>query len=613
MLKTYLDSNEVDNPNGVKELIQQLFYDDDLKGVFYRIDGDLTFSGDGYDYIENIVFNQGICAQISFLMELSFVEYYRGIIHVPDVELNVSLGVVNAPVSDNNLSSYVYNNRNVKAHVNAAITKSGLAGFATSPRTGFQMFSPDSIPGVYIYTRDNVFTVDNCFAFLVDFMSDGQMTYSSPFFGSGGDGEYVCCASALHISNDVDVYPYMSFEELFTNLNKIFNLSIYIDYSGALPEMIIDRTDNLYTDTLLHTFENVTDLKASIENQFFFSSVEIGAEEVQEQGGVFKFPDGNFLGFKKEKFYISGQCNVDRTLNLVNDFIIDSNSIEDMLENQNDSFDEKVVLIQSDLPANNRATQNINIDGNGRVYNLLFNNYNKSLNYLGAIPNDLVLYISNAANNAQATKGAYSIPTGVIIHNTEVYDPANNYNPVTGIFTCPAGAEGSYSFTFTFTGLSYSGTLGTSAGSIKISHYSGGAVLKGEITLNTFTHTVVIIDFGGFTGAFSMDTGDYVEISGVAGLSSNTNFTSSTFTIDYIDIEGGIFQTYDPNDYKVMNLAFRVPLTFAEFETLKNNIIQRVKVESGKNRFYGWIKSIKRNLMTGMSDIILRTSNNSRQ
>lgn len=613
MLKTYLNSNEVDNPDGVKELYQELFYDDDLKGVFYRVDGDLTFAGDGYDYIENIVFNQGICAQISFLMELSFTEYYRGIIHVPEIELNVTKNTVQTPISDNNLSSYVYNNRNVKAHVNAAVTKSGLAGFATTPRTGFQMFSPDDGAGVYAYTRDNVFTVDDCFEFLVDFMSDGQMTYSSPFFGSGGDGEYVCCASALHIATDSDDYPYMSFEELFTNLNKIFNLSIYIDYSGALPELIIDKTENLYTETLLTTFTDVNDLKVRIENQFFFSSVEIGSDQVQEQGGVFTFPDANFLGFKKEKYYISGQCNVDRTLNLVNDFIIDSNSIEDMLENQNDSFDKKVVLIQSDLPANNRATQNVNVAGSGKVYNLLFNNYNKSLNYLGAIPNDLVLYISNAANNAQATKAAYSLPTGTIIHNTEVYDPANNYNPVTGIFTCPAGAEGAYSFTFSFTGLSYSGTLGTPAGSVKLSHYSSGAVLKGEITLNTFTHTVVIIDFGGFTGAFSMETGDYVVISGVAGLSSNTSFSSSTYTIDFIDVEGGIYQTYDSNDYKVMNLSFRIPLTFAQFESIKNNIIQKVKVESGKKRFYGWVKSIKRNLVTGMSDIILRTSNNSRQ
>lgn len=608
---TFLDGNLKSNPNGIKELSQELFYDDELKGVFYRVDGNVEFSDDGYDYIENIIFNQGLCAQVEFLLQIANKNYYEGIIHIPDItELNVSRGTVTTPIADNNLSSYVFNNRNVKAYVNAAVTKSGFTGYTTTPKIGFQMFTPASIFGTYIYTRDNVFTVDDCFAFLVDFMSDGQMTYSSPFFSSG-DGKGVCCASALHLALDSDVFPYMSFEELFSNLNKIYNLSIYIDYSGAMPEMIIDRTDDLYTDTLLTTFTDVRDLKVSFDRELFFSSIDIGSEQIQEQGTSFAFPDANFLGFKKEKYYITGQCNMDRNLNLVNDFIIDSNAIQDMLDNQNNSYDETVVLIQSDLPADNQATQNTNVAGTGYVYNLAFNNYNKSLNYLGAIPNDMVLYISNAANNAQATKSpTYALSTGTIIHNTEVYDPAGNYDPVTGRFTCPSGAEGAYSFTFAFTGLNYEGILGSNAGSVKLQHYSSGAVLLNEIVLNSFTHTIVIIDFGGFTGVFSLATGDYVIVVGVAGLTSTTYFDTSTLTVDYIDVEGGIYQTYDSNDYKVMNVAFSIPLTFQQFENIKNNIVQKIKVISGKKIFYGWVKSLKRNILTGMSQVILRTSNN---
>lgn len=613
--KTLLNGTEKTSPNGINALSQELFYDDELKGMFYRVDGDLEFSDDAYDYIYDLVFEQGLCAQIEFMLSIgndTLKTYFEGVIHIPDItEINVSRALVKTPIADNNLSSYVFNNRNVKAYVNAAKTKSGLAGFTTTPKLGFQLFTPPALAGVYAYSRDNVYTAFDCFDFLVNFMSDGQMTFSSPFFGSGGDGEHVVCASAEHLALDTDVHPYMSFYELFTNLDKIYNLSIYINYSGANPEMIIDRTENLYTDTLLTTFSDVKDLKVNFDKELFFSSIDIGSEQTQEQGTSFAMPDANFLGFKKEKYYITGQCNMDRNLNLVNDFIIDSNAIQDMLDNQNDSFGETVVLIQSDLPANDRATQNPNIAGTGYVYNLDFNNYNKSLNYLGAIPNDLVLYISNDANGAQATKNTtYSLTTGTIIHGTEVYDPANNYDPVTGRFTCPSGAEGAYSFTFSFTGLNYTGDLGSNAGSIKLQRYSSGAVLLQEIILNSFTHTIVIIDFGGFTGAFSLDAGDYVIPVGVAGLTSTTYFDSSTFTIDYIDVEGGTYQTYDSNDYKVMNFSFEVPLTFDDFEDIKNNIVKKIKVVSGSKIFYGWVKSIKRNILTGMSQFILRTSNN---
>lgn len=613
--RTYLDGNEKTTPDGIKGLSQELFYDDELKGMFYRVDGGLEFSNDAYDYIYDIVFEQGICAQIEFLLSIgndTLKTYFEGVIHIPDIdEINVSRGTVKTPIADNNLSSYVFNNRNVKAYINAAKTKSGLSGFTTTPRTGFEFFTPPAAPGTYAYTRNNVYTVYDCFDFLVNFMSDGQMTFASPFFGSGGDGEFVVCVSALHLSLNTDVHPYMSFYELFTNLDKIFNLSIYIDYSGANPQMIIDKTDELYTDTLLTTFSDVTDLTVNFDKELFFSSIDIGSEQTQEQGTSFAFPDANFLGFKKEKYYITGQCNMDRTLNLVNDFIIDSNAIQDMLDNQNDTYDETVVLIQSDLPTNDRATQNENVAGTGRVYNLAFNNYTKSLNYLGAIPNDLVLYISNDANGAQATKSpTYALSSGDIIHGTEIYDPAGNYSTVTGRFTCPAGASGAYSFTFSFTGLNYTGTLGSNAGSLKLQRYSSGAVLLQEITLNSFTHNIVVIGFGGFTGVFSLEPGDYVIPVGVAGLTSTTYFDTSTFTIDYIDVEGGTYQTYDSNDYKVMNVSFETPLTFDDFEDIKNNIVQKIKVVSGNNVFFGWVKSIKRNILTGMSKIILRTSNN---
>lgn len=613
---TKLDNTIVENPNGIKDLSQELFYDDELKGIFYRVDGDLEFHSDGYDYIENAILNQGICTSIEFLLQVgtdSLIDYFEGIIHIIDVNRwNASREVIKTPISDNNLSSYIFNNKNVKAYINAPKSKSGFVATPAALIGSFSFFTPST--GVYNYTRDNVYTVDEAFRFLVDFCSDGQMTYSSPYFGSGGDKEGICIASALHLANDSpDVHPYLSFYELFTNLDKIYNLSIRIDYSGALPELIIDKTDNLYTATNLYTFTNVKDVEIYFDKEKMYGSIDIGSETWQAyNAGTFNMPDANFIGFQDEKYYIIGQCNIDRTLNLINDFIIDSNTIEDMLVNANDSNDETVVIIETDYPVTSQATAYDNIiPSSGKVYNLGFNNLNKSINQLGAIPNDMVLYISDDVNGALAELNtAYGITTSIIIHDTVISDPSNNYDEILGRFTCPPGKDGSYSFSFSYAGLDSYGTIfDTHNDNIIIRHYNSLGVLLESQTICSFTSPIIIINFGGGTGSFNLSASDYVEVWGQSLGSGGFSFQSSTFRCDYIDFEGGIYQTYNPNDYKVFNIEFDYPLTKAEFFNIRDNITQSITVESGKKAFIGWVKNIKRNVLTGMSKITLRSSN----
>lgn len=605
---TVLDTTEVTDPNGIRELNQELFYDDELKGVFNRVDGDLEFHGDGYDYIEDIILTQGICSKIELSLILASREYFKGLIHIVDIsDWNATREIIKTPVSDNNLSSYVFNNKNVQAYVNADKTKSGLPATAATPVTGFELFTPST--GSYDFTRDFVYRVDDVFNFIVEFVSDGNMTYSSPFFGSGGDMENLMCASALHLSTDAEKTPYLSLYGLFTELDKIFNLSMYIDYSGELPNLVVDKTDNLYSDDNLLTLDDVKDVSISFDKEKMYAFVDIGSSQYQNyNGGTFTMPDANFLGFKEEKYYIIGQCNLDRGINLVNDYVIDSNAIEDMLVNQNDSFDGSIVFIESD---GSQATKYDNLSGfAGSIYNQSLNNYNKSINYLGAIPNDMVKYISNDENNSDASKNTpYSLSNAVIIHNTENSDPGNNYDPVLGRYTCGAGNGGSYSFTFNWTGLSYSGALGFNAGSVKIQHYNSGGTLLEEQTIKSFTHNIVIIDFGGASGSFMLDDGDYVVVYGVQGLSANTSFSSSDFLVNYIDVEGGTFQTYDPDDYKVFSINCVCPLTISQFMEIRDNPTKTITLNTRNKSFVGWVKSIKRNIVTGMSNITLRSSN----
>ena len=52
--------------------------------------------------------------------------------------------------------------------------------------------------------------------------------------------------------------------------------------------------------------------------------------------------------------------------------------------------------------------------------------------WLGAVPNDIIAYLNNEANNFEATKNSVILATGNLIYPTEITDPGNSYDPVTG-------------------------------------------------------------------------------------------------------------------------------------------------------------------------------------
>lgn len=621
-VKTILDTTELtNNPDGVAELSQELFYDDILKSVVYRIDNDLTFTGDGYDYIYDIIFDGSICTTIDFSLKVlngGTTEAFDGIIHASDfTEIDPLRKTLKTPVNDNNISSYIFKNKNIKAYVDAPFTKNGEAlTVATSALMDF--FIPST--GSYLTVTDvECWSVDDCFRFLVGFMSDGEVSYTSPYFGTGGDGNNLFITTGNMIrekaQNAAAGYPspHISFEELFTEMDKIINLSMYIDHTASPPQLVIDKTSNLYSDTDLQTFENVTDIKISLERERLYTKLKIGSQITQtEDNGTFTMSDIRFLNFKEEEYHMLGQCNKGETeLNLVNQWILDSNVIEDLLVNFNASYEDKIVVIETDYPTTNQAKRYDNFVAGTYLYNMRLNNYQKTLNYLGGIPNDIAAYITSTSNNVEATKASYNLATGVIIHDTEVTDPASNYNPVTGRFTCPVSGEGAYTFGFTFDNVNAetSSSYGTVLGFVYMRKYNAASVLQDE-------ETVVDLHVG-FFGivnyvTFSLEAGDYVQVEGLnSGLGTVTFTAGSTFTVEMISLEGGVVQTYNTEDYKIMKVEFSTPLTLDEFIDIRDNIEKRITVKSGRNVFRGWVKSLSRNLITGMSKIILRTSNNS--
>lgn len=599
-----------DLPEGINELVQEIQFHEEYKGFFNFMTNELTFNGDGYDYIENILFTQSPCNQIDFLLQIEGVDYFEGIIDMTDSgEFNLSRETVRVPVADNNVTSYITKNAKIKTYLNVTKSKNGVAITAATRVSNMAVFTPST--GLYdLIAQSMTYPVGDAFRYLVEFMSDGEMTATSPLFDTGGAREGVCIINGAAFARfDTGASPYVSFFDLFTEMDKLYNIAFRIDYTTNT--MIIDTKENLYTSTNILTISQVRDLKLSFTKDMFYSKIKIGSNKVQEASGSFTFPLAVFLGFSEEEYFTLGQCNIDNELDLVNNYIIDSNAMEDMLLNFNDTYKEDTVIMETDYPSTNQATKYDNLIPGTFVYNLGLNNFNKSQNWLGAFPNDIVAYLNNEANNFEATKNSYSLSTGNILHPTEITDPGNNYDTVTGRYTCPLAGEGSYTFTWDWTGLSYSGmAAGVTTATVQLVLYDSGGVVITTVPLKTFISEAVVIAFGSVSGSVYMQPSDYVRIEATV-ITGTTSFGLTTFAGDFAD-EGGTYQAYDPNDYKSFLLEFEAPLTMTQFLSVRNNLTNTITVTSGTKTFKGWVKSLKREILTGMTKFILRTSNNQR-
>lgn len=601
-----------DLPNGISELVQELNYHDEYKGFFYFITNELEFNGDGYDFIENILFTQSPCNQIDFLLSIDGIDYFEGIIDTTESDFNLSREVVSIPIADNNVSSYITKNAKIKTYLNVTKSKNGTTITAATRISNLAMFTPST--GVYdLLNQTQVYPVGDVFRYLVEFMSDGAMTATSPLFDTGGTKEGVCIINGSAFARfDTGASPLVSFFDLFTEMDKLYNIAYKIDY--ATNTMIIDLTSNLYSTTNILTVSQVRDLKLSFTKEMFYSKIKVGSTKIQEASSSFTFPEAVFLGFNEEEYFTLGQCNIDNELNLVNDYIIDSNAMEDMLLNFNDSYKDDTVIIETDYPGTNQATKFNNLIPLTFAYNIGLNNFNKSQNWLGSFPNDILAYLNNEANNFEATKNSYITVTGNVIHNTVITNPAGNYSGVTGRYTCPLAGIGSYTFVWEYTGLSYSGiAVGVTTATFQLVHYTSAGVVIQTLPLKTFVSEIITATnaFGSTSASVFMSPTDYVRIESTA-ITGTTSFGLITFSGDFAD-EGGTYQAYDPNDYKSFILEFEAPLTQAQFESVRDNITNTITVTTGNKTFKGWVRGVKRDILTGMAKFKLITSNNQKQ
>lgn len=647
LFRFILDGNILaDEPEGWQDIISELKRDKEIRGQVLLMDLTLKFKGgtDGYIHLKPLIDCQGFCAFSTMEIEEdcnqdgNWVSIFEGLIFYTEVKENLFACMLECKLTDNSFFAKINNNKNIEAFINVARSKNDEAIFAVFAGIPTRFFDPNAALATYGGTVD-CWRVFDCFKFIIAYMTDGEIAFISDYFNTGlGKGLRITIGEQIRLQTGGSTkQPFFSFQKLFEQVNKKYNISFSFEIIAGVKTMRIEPASYFFKTGTSTTLNNVKGIIKSVNTSELYSRLKIGSSDtIDYLAGQTDFPNQiSFAGFKEESYTMTGKCNIDNTLDLVSDWIIDSNVIQDVYVNGNTGFDDNIFFIITGTPGLDDAIK-FDVFNNGPpyFYNGDLRNSAVALRWLGAIPNSIALYLGPPVNGAFMASNTH-ILAGMANTVTPLtfeplafdddflppnFDTSGNYNNISFRFTAPA--QGLFTFACDF-----------KSNFRNIYHFFAPVIIKASFKLFDSLNTLIEEDIF-FTDTFQVDhiiiqktiigsfllamnLGDYVyvkyEISTAlapphlppiiaVGIPVGGNFQcTSTLTA------GGIFQTYSPEDFKAYQYQFDYPLTFAQYRAIIADPLKLIAFNDGINSYDGWIENMKYKHKEGTASFVLTT------
>ena len=425
--------------------------DKSVRGLLITYVSDLEFWGQGFDILDTLI-NQNYCNTTPIIIETddcqegTFEEEFNGTVILTQLSrYDVDKRIITTGIVDNGFSAKIRNNKSIKAFVNVGVSKNGENIQAVSP-VDIGVFAPTDPFGFHFGTKREMWRVFDCFRFIIDYMTDGGIEFKSDLFSGKYFHWMLANGKELRLGAGAGNQLEVSFKDIFRELHKKTNISFAIEptptgYANQF-QLRLEETSFFEQDAELLTLNDVRGILMSFNKEELFSHVEIGSKEFEDDV-VLSYPPLNFKAFKEENWSFAGDCNIDKPLNLVSKWIIDTNIIEDTVVNGNDKYDKKTFIIITDGNECIKYKEydepvSTGLDNAGTVNRLT--DTTVDFNALGVVTGDMAVNMLTGltANvNSIDAGGTFCILDTDIFNNGDEYqirDRPYNYNdPLTNI------------------------------------------------------------------------------------------------------------------------------------------------------------------------------------
>ena len=636
--KFFFDTVQVDEPLDWQDLNITFTESGEFAGIVFSQAIPATFGGTGYTTLLT-AFETAVCNSVELKIQVidgdTYSDIYNGIIFLNSVVFDYHKGTCDVEIKDNSFLSKIQNNKDIKFKLDVGRSKNDETITAVTARQ-IDFFTPAS--GIYDVANVECFDVGETVRFLVQAMTDGELTAETTYLDNSG--LVFCLGGAILTNNTSGFAPSLSFRQVFEELYKKLNLAFIIETPlGETPVIKIEPINDLFVETDNVTLDGILRVTGEADRDKYYQLIRMGSSVFIEDASGFTFPSPTFFGTRDEEYHLLGVCNSSDILDLSAEFVVDSNVIEDIIVNNVTTYNDDVFLVQTDRTATDQATRYDDIVS--YYYNRTLMNKAVSDNFFGSVPNSIANYLGNGDDGFIATKNTeetITVLTGGAFYDlepveyaTEVSDPNANYNNASYYYTAPLA--GSYAFfasvRYYINGLVRSLSLVSETMTLRIElvRYTDNTfATEIESIVENFTYSLDNVGTQlNVQGTFYLDTNETVRVrvSGQKVLATDVDGASAEFVlIDSADSPtgseptfrcvatengGGVYATFDEADVRrYLYTTEQYPMTPTQFKNIVNNIGQYVRI-TGTIDKRGWIKELVWNPYKQLADIQIRS------
>ncbi len=348
------------------------------------------FTISGYDYL-NQLFDSGICSECRVRIDdkispTETIVVYVGVIKVPDIKKDLQKQTISTKVVDNSFYSYINNNRSIEIDPKSNVSKSRIA-IDPCPVYECDMFDSATFdygaPFGFLYYGHKI---SDLFRYLLTFITDNKVGFKSDYIESPNNGIHLFLFDGGSLA-EPNTQPEMviSFDKLFKEVFKAQNISYYIDASDKEnPIVRMEESEFFFKKNTSISFTDIKEMKVRVDGSKLFGTVKVGSTKtISGSAPHLTFSEGtSYFGWKQETYSPIGQCNTDQELDLVNEFPISSNMINNQVVGATDSNFEELFMVQmGGVDTTTLEAQAVGFSYFGvslpKYYNLGLNNVNK--------------------------------------------------------------------------------------------------------------------------------------------------------------------------------------------------------------------------------------------
>lgn len=327
-----------DTISDLNDLSEHIWYDSDRKAFLQEITGTVLLGGQGFRYFQNLLrtnYDTQVPCTLSRYDEYAGVweTVLHGLVFVTDCTFDLYAQTVEIQLVDNSFFAKIENNKSIEFVIGSGRSKNGtdITGVASSTQikvlnnlpTPPLTYLPNTVTGWSRYEAMK-FLVAAMTDNQIGFYSDALQEYLDPVQNVLNQG-YLFSGEALR-DGPKQYGPNISFEYLYGDLAKLYNLVQYIDRdSNGNLRLRVERFDDIRQSSTINTQHVATSVNEMVNSDVLYSCVRIGSKD-QDLDGYFPFTP--FLSTFEEQFAMSYASNTDKELDLkMQALITDTNLI----------------------------------------------------------------------------------------------------------------------------------------------------------------------------------------------------------------------------------------------------------------------------------------------